>query len=261
MTIMAQETTSGAGKENLVRKSGSLGSLVIIPFENRMYLSDADAPIGRETGLKPGELQVKFRNSLTETLEKEMQKDWDLIELYDPNSFELNESLKFIHGSVKYRFEPVSDKVLLANDTTLEKKDLKKTNKNKKQKQGIVDGQVVTTGDDTEKFMNMYIQNDSLMSFLDSTLKAEYYLFINEFDIRYHVSDPNQISSGGLVYKLKAHFTCIDDKGKVLVAGVSTSDVGAGTQNIYEIIVKSIPFLSEKIAKMIREFKLEEKSQ
>ena len=62
-----------------------------------------------------------------------------------------------------------------------------------------------------------------------------------------------------MVYKLKSHFTCIDDNGKVLVAGVSTSDVNAGTQNIYEIIVQSIPELSGKTAKMIRDFKLEEK--
>lgn len=257
--VFSQETTYGGTKVDLVKKAGSLGSLVIIPFEDRMYLSDADAPIGRETGLKPGELQIKFRNSLIETLEIEMQKDWDLIKLYDPTSVNQNGHLEYIHNSLKYKFEPVSDKVLLANDTTLDKKELKKKSKGKKQEEGIIDGQIVSRVDDTERFMNMYIQNDSLMSFLDSNLNSDYYLFINEFDIRYHVTDPSQIASGGLVYKLKSHFTCIDDNGKVLVAGVSTSDVNAGTQNIYEIIVQSIPELSGKTAKMIRDFKLEEK--
>ena len=256
--LFSQETTYGGTKEDLVKKAGALGSLVIIPFENRMYLSDADAPIGRETGLKPGELQIKFRNSLVETLEMEMQKDWDLIQFYDPTRLNENESLEYIHHSLRYQFDPVSDKVLLANDTTLDKKDLKKKNKSKKQEEGIVNGQVVSRVDDTERFMNMYIQNDSLMAFLDSNLKSDYYLFINEFDIRYHVSDPSKIASGGLTYRLKSHFTCIDDKGKVLVAGVTTSDVNAGTQNIYEIIVQSIPELSGKMAKMVRSFKLEE---
>ena len=90
-------------------------------------------------------------------------------------------------------------------------------------------------------------------------MNVDYYLFINEFDIRYFVSDPSQISSGGLSYQLKSHFTCIDRRGKVLVAGVSTSKVNANTQNIYEIIAQSIPILSEKTAKMIRSFKLDEK--
>jgi hypothetical protein len=258
-TSNAQETTYGDKEESLIKRSNALGSLVIIPFENRMYLSDADGPIGKETGLNPGELQVKFRNSLISTLEEEMQKDWDLQRLYEPTSMDRNGSLEFIHGAVKYRFVEVSNDVLLENDTTLDPKKLKKESKKKKEKEGIVNGQIVSRSNSRPQFMNMEVNNDTLLNFLERTLNADYYLFINEFDIRYFVADPDRVASGGLFYNLKIHFTCIDRKGKTMVAGISTSNVQANTQNIYEIISQSIPILTKKTAKMIRKFKTKEK--
>lgn len=252
LLLIAQEKTYGGKEEQLVKLHNSLGSMVIVPFEDRMYLSDADGPIGRETGLDPGELQVKFRNALLESLEQELRKDWDLEVLYDQVVRERGFDLAYIHSSRKYNYVAVSDEVLMVNDTNLRKKDLKATKV--KGKSGIDKGEIVTVSDRSEKFMNLQVVNDTLMNYLVRTAPSNFYLFINEFDIRHFVTDPDRIANGGLSYQLKLHFTCLDAKGNTTLAGSATSKVDATNSNIYSVIKAGIPELTEKISRMIRKF-------
>ena len=255
----AQEKTFKMEDNSMLEKRGLLGSLVIIPFEDKMYMSDADAPIGRETGLNPGEIMTKFRNSLVESLEIEMQRDWNIQVVRENAMLDENFGLDYIHGSVKYQYVAVPEEVLMANDTTLEKKDLKKNKKSSKGESGVHEGQIVTHSDQTEKYMTLIVNNDTLMSYVDHNLPSDYYLFLNEFDIRHHITDPAKVASGGLKYRLKIHFSCIDKNEKVLVSGAATSVVDAGNKNVYYIIQEGIPELTAKMAKMIRKFKLKEK--
>ncbi len=256
----AQEKTYGVDGEGLLERRGQMGSVVIIPFEDKMYMSDADNPIGRETGLKPGEIMTKFRNSLIESLELEMRKDWNITVFHEQMKLEEGFGLDYVYASVKYKYVAVPDDVLMANDTTIEKKDLKKKSKKKKES-GIFEGQVVTHSDQQEKYMTLLINNDTLLKVLDSNLHSDYYLFLNEFDIRHHITNPDKIASGGLKYRLKVHFTCVDSGGNSLVSGAATSVVSAGSKNVYEIIRKGIPELSMKLSKMIRKYELDRINQ
>ena len=115
----SQEKTYRFGDESLIEAKGLLGSLVIIPFEDKMYMSDADNPIGRETGLNPGQIMTKFRSSLGESLELEMQKDWSIMVFNEQMKLEDGFGLDYIHSSVKYKYVAVPDDVLRANDTTI----------------------------------------------------------------------------------------------------------------------------------------------
>jgi len=250
--LNAQETTYGGKEEGLVKMHSGLGSLVIIPFSNRMYLSDADNPIGRETGLNPGELQAKFRNALLYSLEEEMTRDWNIKVMYDEVSREEGFDLDFVHASCKYNYIPVSGEVLMANDTTITKKDVRETKAKKSGSSGVQRGEVVTNSDDRVKFMDLEVINDTLFNYLDRNAESDYYLFINEMDIRHYIDDPDRISSGGLSYQLKVHFSCVDKKGKPLLSGLATSKVKAETSNIYEVIKAGIPEITAKMAKMIR---------
>ena len=251
-SLFAQEKTYGGSEMTREDRRSGLGSLVIIPFEDRMYMSDADGPIGRETGLDPGELQIKFRNALLESLEQELSKDWNLSVLFEDERRAEGFDLAFIHSSRRYDYTAISDEVLMKDDTTLTKKELKAARKGSGGKSGIEGGQIVTASDNSPKYMNLRISNDTLIQYLNHTSASDYYLFVNEFDIRHYVSDPDKIASGGLSYQLKVHFSCLDGKGKSVVSGAATSLVDAGTQNIYDIIVAGIPELTEKMARMIR---------
>lgn len=252
--IYGQEKTYGAGKEGLMEKRGGLGSLVIIPFEDKMYLSDADASIGKETGIGPGELMTKFRTSLIESLTAELSRNWDVQTFHEKMIFG-KAGLEFVHSCRKYQYIPVSDEVIQANDSTLEKRQVKKNQKQPKQS-GVHDGEIETYSDDREKYMSMQIKNDSLLTFLNRNLKSDYYLFLNEFDIRYQITDPDKIASGGLTYRLKIHFTCLDKTGEEFVAGAVSADVPSSSGNIYEVIQQGIPVLSEKLSTLIRKFKI-----
>lgn len=260
-SVFAQEKTYGVDADGFVRKSGGLGSLVILPFEDGMYQSDADAPIGRETGLEPGELLVKFRNSLVESLEKEMQRDWSIQVFHEERKMRDDFGLDYVHASVKYRYVEVPEDVQMANDTTIKKQDLKKKKKSAKNESGIYEGQVKTYSDARAKYMAMILDNDSLMDILNEETGSDYYLFLNEFDIRYNVVNPDLVANGGLTYRLKVHFTCIDKKERNLVSGAATTDVPTTSQNIYEIISQGIPVLSAKLAHMIRKYGYEREGQ
>lgn len=248
----SQEKTYSSNDETLIESRAGIGKLVIIPFEDKMYMSDADAPIGKETGLKPGEIMTKFRNSLIESMEIEMRRDWDIQVFYEEMRLEDAFGLDYVHAGVRYQYIEISDEVLMANDTTIQKKDLKNNKKQGKNQSGISGGEVVTYSDNREKYMTLIVDNDTLLAYMDSSLKSDYYLFINEFDIRHFVTDPDRISSGGLQYRLKVHFNCLDENEKSLVSGAVTTNVPANTKNVYEIIQKGMPEISKKLAGILR---------
>lgn len=258
---VAQEKTYGVDDKSFVRRGNTMGSLVILPFEDAMYQSDADAPIGRETGLEPGQLLTKFRSALVESLEKEMQRDWDILVFHEEMKLKDNFGLEYVHASVKYNYVEIPHDVQIANDTTIEKKTLKKSRRGSKMQSGIYEGEVKTYSDKRAKYMTMILENDSLVSMLNEDLDSEYYLFLNEFDIRYQVVDPDLVANGGLNYMLKVHFNCIDKKGRNLISGAATTNVPATTKNIYEIISQGIPVLSAKLAGMIRKYGYEREGQ
>ena len=249
---VAQEKTYGGRQDNMVKLHNALGTIVIVPFEDRMYLSDADAHIGRETGLQPGELEVKFRHALLESLEKELQKDWDINVMYEDRVREKGFDLTYVHASLQYNFVAVPGEVMMENDTSLTRKEIR--SKKPKGESGVKNGQVVTVSDETERFMNLAVINDTLMNYLVHNSPSDYYLFINEFDIRHYISDPDRIASGGLSYQLKVHFSCLDKDGRSSVSGAATTLVNAGSSNIYEVIKAGIPNLTKKMARMIRKF-------
>lgn len=255
--VQAQEKTYGGKSENLLEMRGGLGSLAIIPFEDKMYMSDVDATIGNQTGLNPGELMTKFRYALVESLEKELSKDWDIQNVYSSSTRETGFGLEYVHGSVRYDYIPISGEILQANDTTVSKKQRRNQSQRRKEKSGIQNGQVVTHSDSREKYMNLIIENDTLMNYLNGSVASDYYLFITEFDIRYHITDPDRVANGGLAYRLKVHFSCIDSSAKPLVSGAATTVVEATTQNVYEVIGLAIPELSDKMAGMIRSFSID----
>ncbi len=257
----AQEKTYGVDDNRLRHGDAGMGTLVVIPFEDGMYLSDADAPIGKETGLDPGQIMTKFRNALIEDLEKELQKDWNIEVFHEEKKMQGGFGLDYIHSSVKYSYVAIPDDVLMENDTTITKKDLKKKKKNTGKQSGIVEGQVVTHSNEVEKYMTLRINNDTLMKVMDSSLGSDYYLFLNEFDIRHHIDDPSKIANGGLKYRLKVHFTCLDKKGNPLVSGAVTTKVDSGNKNVYEIIRQGIPELTEKLSKIIRKYEMAKEDQ
>ena len=49
IVTFAQETTYDAKSDPIKDRTSGMGSVVIIPFEDRMYMSDADAPIATKT--------------------------------------------------------------------------------------------------------------------------------------------------------------------------------------------------------------------
>lgn len=255
--LFGQHRTYNRNEDGLLDKRGGLGSLVIIPFRDKMYMSDADDPIGRETGLDPGELMSKFRNSLVESLEKEMSKDWNIALVSQEAELQEGFGMEFVQNSVGYRYVAIPSDVLFANDTTLDKKELKKQKTSKKEPGGIQEGQIVTRSNGGEMYMQMYMENDTLLDYLNHNTASDYYLFLNEFDILHFISDPDKIASGGLKYQLKVHFSCIDKDGKVLVSGAATTLVDATTNNIYEIIQQGIPVLTKKLSRMIRKYRHE----
>lgn len=252
----AQDKTYSPERKLLTESEGGLGSMVIIPFEDKMYLSEADAVIGMETGLQPGELQPKFKNSLLESLESSFRQQWAVALLSTGTRLVEGQGLDYIYSSVGYRYTPVSADVLMANDTTLKKKDIAKAKK--KKEEGISNGEISAGSESAEQFMTLVIKSDSLLPFLDSSLGSDYYLFLTEFDVRHFIFDPDRIASGGLMYRLKIHFSCIDKNGKALVSGMASTDVSAEKSNIYVIISEAVPALSDKLYGMITGYRMKQ---
>lgn len=254
----AQIDTRGGGEERFYG-GGERSAMMIIPFEDNMYQSDVDQSLAKGSDMTTVEIRRKFRSAIVQAVRQSMGGSWNVIDghVYSDSGAL---TLDYIYSSLRYQWQLVEDLELGVQDSisearTGEKSGSKKKNKKGNEKQydsGIEGGQVVTRTDDRIKFMNIKFTNDTLFQFLNHQVGADYYLFISEFDVRYYMEDPGQLTMYGPDREVKVHFIYYDPKGNQLIGGVKRMVTPAEVNDVYAIIQEAFPIIADDMKSSFR---------
>jgi hypothetical protein len=218
----AQTTTKGDdGGSSTTTAGNKKTKVLIIPWEPRMFNcnSDVTRAISSETGQKYNQIQEALRKGFADQLKKAFGANCTAITMLDDTA-KMKADLHYIYTCTTISFTPVNFPL---NPTKADSAKLKTAT-------SVQKGQVQTTEDEADKFMNTIVISPNLLGYLKKKYGADYVVFINEVDIENELgTDPyNLQNKDNFVRSTVVHYTIFNTAdGKRVAMGKSKSTFGA----------------------------------
>jgi hypothetical protein len=250
LSFSAQNSTTGKTEEGLGINSKS--TVLVIPFESRMYLSDIDRDLGGANELNFQDIKEKFRAALDRQLFIALKPYYRPLSFYRISDQESQVELGYIYNSIGYKYELVPEEELVKKKNAATKLLGKFKKKEKKEdyiQAGMRGGQIVSQVDNREKYMKTVLSNEKLVSNLNNKYKASYYIFINQLDVKRSADMRYVASEEQYKREIKVHYTMFDNLGKEVSSGAIKSHFPSSQNDMDKIIKVQFPLIAQRIVR------------
>ena len=205
--VKAQDKTiSGASTSSSVTAVVK-HKIMLIPFESRMYMSEIDMAINKETKLSAKQIKEVMRDAVNEQLYKKLKSRMQVIDLLEDSS-KTQKDLANIYKYLSYDYQKVPSQDNFK--APIKEKDAKKIDK----------GQLAVEINSDARFMNAKIKSASLVPYLYGKYKTDLFLFINELDIKSVTNIPGDYMSV-TNRKISVHYTIYTYDAKEVNSGLA----------------------------------------
>lgn len=221
-------------------------SLLLIPFESKMYITDVNKQLAEANNLSSAEILKRFTSAIDQSILYSFEQKCNVSSFYLLEDEESEGDLAFVYQNRKLEYELVSETVEKTKVEKLKNK-LKKQEDTKYQGASIVDGQVVSKRDDRERYMKALVRDTKMLDSMVTKFDNNYFLFVNELDIRTNYSDGVAMQSMNYNREIKLHYTLYHKGGEILSTGISRTTFPATENDINVIIKRYFPILAEQI--------------
>ena len=249
LSATAQSSTSGKS-EGIVSGSNGKTSVLVIPFETKMYLSDIDRDLGESNDLNFQDIKAKFRAALDREIFIALKPYYNPLSFYAIEPQEAKAELAYIYNSIGYKYEVVPKEEVVKKENTATKllsKFKKKEKEDEYTKAGMSGGQIVSQVDNREKYMNTTLPNPKLLPNLNEKYRASHYIFINQLDIKRSADMRYVASEEQYKREIKVHYTIVDNTGKEVSSGAIKSRFPSNQNDMNKIIRIQFPLIAQRI--------------
>jgi len=221
-SMQAQDKTISSGNKPTGKEAVSKHKIMIIPFENRMYLSEIDFMINKETKLTAKQIKATMRDGLNEQFYKKLKPKMPVVDLLDDTT-KTKKDLADIYQYLGYDYQKVPNQ------------DNYKPPVKDKQEKTINNGQLVVESNSDARFMNAKLKNATLVPYLGGKYKTDLYLFINELDIKALNGMPGDVTST-TTRKIVLHYTVYTLDAREINSGIAEVNLPVNVNNPTKII-------------------------
>lgn len=209
------------------------GNIITIPFESYMYMSEIDKKINEQTGWEHKQIKEYFRRHLDIQLMLILKsKGQTQVVSFYKDSVKMAKDLDYTYKSRVLNYQSIDEQGSISN--------------NNKPPQNISNGQLTVEMRQNKGYMNVKVINPNLLNFLNKKYGSEYFIFINELDIKYNLN-AYDIATDAYQREVSVHFTILDKNQKVLTAGILTSALASTENNPKKIVETSLIPIAERI--------------
>ena len=213
--------------------------IMIIPYEPRMHLSDADLDIAKYSETDPMQVRALFRSGIAEKLNTQLGTSYRTHSLMHDLRPEAMQELKKIYAAIDYTFDTSYAILHPKPDSTVKGK----WNENKARKKELEKRSL--SGD--VKYMNVRI-DPALLASLNQKYGADVFVFLTQAEIKTNVKDCGDYQYGQYQRDFKIHYAVYDRNGTQLYGDVATVHFPSGSNEIQEIMAKNFPKLGAQIS-------------
>lgn len=209
------------------------GKIMIIPFDPMMYMSEIDQKINQQTKWEFREIREYFRHQMENQLKLKLQSISAPVVSFYTDSAKTAKDLAYIYQSTAISFDLI-DKPTAPTAAS-------------KKESGIKNGQLVVEISDDKKFTNIKTKNSEVIPYLNKKYKSEYFVFINELDIK-AVPESYDLATDSYQREVTVHYTIIDKDSKLITAGAATSRFSSKENNPKKIVALTFTPIAGYIA-------------
>lgn len=232
--------------------------VLLVPFELKLYQSTIDTEIAQKEGIGVHEVKTEFRSGVNSSLTL-MFKGRCSVHSFLVSDSANNSDLARIYQSIGYSYEPIPTEKETEADESLNGKiqaklgklqaKLDKGPKKEENKQnGVQNGQVVTHIDNTLKFMQTVLLDESILSYLKEKYHADMIVFINQMDIFKSIDEKGKEGQT----KIQLHYTCMDMNANIVSSGLAVSYFESYIRDLKEICGEHLYDATNYIANSIK---------
>jgi hypothetical protein len=249
LNATAQNSTTGKSEETVAGNNGKT-SVLVIPFESKMYLSDIDRDLSEANDLNFQDIKAKFRAALDREIFIALKPYYNPLSFYAIAPQESRAELAYIYNSIGYKYEVVPQEEVVKKENTATKL-LGKFKKKEKEEEyiesGMRNGEIVSQVDNREKYMKTTLPNPKLLPTLNEKYRVSHYIFINQLDIKRSADMRYVASSEQYKREIKVHYTIVDNTGKEVGSGAIKSRFPSKVNDIDKIIKVQFPLIAQRI--------------
>ena len=220
--LMAQDKTINSGNTSSVKDVATKHKIMLIPFESRMYLSEIDFMINKETKMTAKQIKAVMRDGINEQLYKKLKAKMPVIDLLD-DTVKTKKDLADIYQFLGYEYQKVPNQ-----------ENYKPPVKEKEEKV-INKGQIMAETNSDARFMNAKLKNATLVPYLYGKYKTDLFLFVNELDIKSFSAMPGDLTANS-TRKIVMHYTIYTYNAKEINSGIAEVDLPTTVNNPTKII-------------------------
>lgn len=221
-------------------------SLLLIPFESKMYLSDVDHDLALHNDINSKEIVRRFTKAIDQSILFTFQKRCTVNSFYDLEEATADANLAFIRDNTKLEYELVAKETKKNGYQKLQSK-FKKKQDDSYQRGGIENGQIRSKRDNRERYMKAIVTNNLMLDSIHYIFDNDYFLFITELDLKNLYTQEMQMGRSEYQRELKLHYTIYQKDGEMLSTGISKTTFSSNLNDINKIIKTYFPILAEQI--------------
>ena len=224
--------------------------VMIIPFEENMYLCGVQTHLAQESKKTHNEIVEFFRESTVLELQNQFLYRYNTVSLLHYN--DTTKDLLKAYEAISYKFEIAlieeeeeTSKNAIDKAKNLFKK--KETKLSKFERGSTNNGQIVSLKNTDQKFVSVVVRKKDNITYLSNKYNADLFVYVTEFDIENDMSDPTDFVNGDYKRMLKLHFSMVNKNGKVVEKGLVSIPFPNNQNNIYKIRTLYLPLVAKKM--------------
>lgn len=215
-------------------------SFLVIPYKPMMHLSDADNDLSRYSELTPQEIREKLRVGLLKNLNSKLVLEYE-TKIPDQDFVQNDErDLELIYNSLAFGQDTVYPLKANAVKDSLHSKKKAFASKD------------ATTKNIEKSYINVAFYDQKLLPDLARKYSADYFIFLNELDIKTNYADCLDLALKIYQRDLKVHYSIFDRNGKQVYGDVAVVKFPSNSNDVDEIIAGNFPGISEHIIASVK---------
>lgn len=236
---------------------GAYARAMVIPFEPKLYRSDADRALSSANNMSTYELRHRLRYGLTEAVFREVARNRKGMMIMGGDE-EMKADLGYIYQSIGYQYNEVPNdapevpkrgvEAIWGKAKALKNKVIPPEEEPESGTR-LQDGQMVTVWDKADRFMNTSIHNPAVLDYMSEKYECEYFIFINQLDILIAPgTDYRELESELYRREIKVHYTILDRAGNEIRGGAARAILPSYTQDLDRIVKGKFTYIAQQIA-------------
>ena len=232
---------STKAQDNKVEKKDSIEHrILLIPYDPRFYLSDADKDIAEETRKDPKTIRNYFHNRSEWFTWRELKRHYPTISLLQNDTvpaYIQSAGDLFSQTAFDYATPVTRSPESLMNNVTSDKT--------------LTDSRTATNYLNTDvhnRYMKADIQNKKVLADLSERFNTDIFVFLTQFEIKTNYKNCLDIANKIYEREIRRHFTIYDKTGKLINGNYAIAVIPSNVNQMDEIILKCFPLLAKGIA-------------